>query len=282
MDGNGRWARSRHQPRVAGHRAGVRAIRPVMQACDRAGVHILTLYAFSTENWQRPRAEVRALMRLFEETIDREIDELDSNGVQVRVIGRRDQLGDRLRRKIAAAEARTARNTTAVLNVAINYGGRSEIVDAVRELAAGGADLTALDEAAIGAHLYTAGLPDPDLIIRTAGEMRTSNFLLWQAAYAELYVTEACWPDFDEAELARALDDFCGRERRFGAIDGESVDPGDGGGRGAAEDRPGGPGGGDEGAGRLAGNGHGVGSPAGSGSRSDPGAAPAEPMARRG
>src|SRR5438309_1415696 len=149
MDGNGRWARSRHLPRIAGHRAGVRAIRPVTEECDRLGVHILTLYAFSTENWSRPRAEVSALMRLFSETIDREIDELDAEGIQLRILGRREELGDRLRTKIEQAEARTAQNTGNILNVAINYGGRSEIVDAVRDLAASGVDLSGLEEAGL-------------------------------------------------------------------------------------------------------------------------------------
>ena len=185
MDGNGRWARQRHLPRVAGHRAGVRAIRPVMEACHQAGVHILTLYAFSTENWQRPRGEVTALMRLFGETIDREVGELHENGVQIRVIGDRARLSESLQAKVAQAEAITAGDTAAILNVAINYGGRREIVDAIRELACTGTDLAAIDEPAIGDALYTRGLPDPDLIVRTAGELRISNFLLWQAAYAE-------------------------------------------------------------------------------------------------
>jgi undecaprenyl diphosphate synthase len=218
MDGNGRWARQRHLPRAAGHRAGVRAIRPVMEACDQAGVHILTLYAFSTENWSRPRHEVAALMQLFGETIDSEVDELDREGVQIRVLGERERLGDRLRDKVAQAEARTARNTHAILNVAINYGGRSEIVAAIRELAVQGADLRELDEAQLSRALYTAGLPDPDLIIRTAGEMRISNFMLWQAAYAELYVTATLWPDFGKTALADALAAFSARERKFGAV----------------------------------------------------------------
>lgn len=218
MDGNGRWARRRHLPRVAGHRAGVRAIRPVMEACDRAGVHILTLYAFSTENWSRPRHEVAALMQLFGETIESEVDELHANGVQIRVIGDRTQLSERLQRKVAEAEAITAHNTNAILNVAINYGGRREIVGAIRELAARGVDLTQLDEAMVSRALYTAGLPDPDLIVRTAGEMRVSNFLLWQAAYAELYVTDTLWPDFGETSINEALHAFSRRERKFGAV----------------------------------------------------------------
>jgi len=218
MDGNGRWASRRHLPRIAGHRAGVRAIRPVMQECDRLGVHVLTLYAFSTENWSRPGAEVSALMSLFVETIQREIDELDDNGVQVRILGRRQELSPRLQEVVHAAEAQTAGNANAVLNIAINYGGRAEIVDAVRALALAGADLAQLDEGALSRELYTGGLPDPDLVIRTAGEMRVSNFLLWQAAYAELWVTETLWPDFGETQLREALGDFAERERKFGKV----------------------------------------------------------------
>jgi undecaprenyl diphosphate synthase len=226
MDGNGRWARRRRLPRIAGHRAGVRTIRPVTEECDRLGVHILTLYAFSTENWSRPRGEVAALMRLFSETLDREIDELDAKNIQLRILGRRDELGDRLRAKIEAAEARTARNTSNILNVAINYGGRGEIVDAVRDLAGSGADLAGVEEADISGALYTAGLPDPDLIVRTAGELRISNFLLWQAAYAELYVTDTLWPDFGRDDLQGALAAFAERERRFGAIQTPPEPPG--------------------------------------------------------
>jgi undecaprenyl diphosphate synthase len=218
MDGNGRWASKRHLPRIAGHRAGVGAIRPVMQECDRLGVHVLTLYAFSTENWSRPGTEVSALMSLFVETIRREIDELDDNGVQVRILGRRQDLSPRLQQVVVAAEAQTLHNGNAVLNIAINYGGRAEIVDVVRAMAAAGDDLTQLDEAQLSRALYTGGLPDPDLIIRTAGEMRVSNFLLWQAAYAELWVTDTLWPDFGEAELRQALADFAERERKFGKV----------------------------------------------------------------
>jgi undecaprenyl diphosphate synthase len=228
MDGNGRWASKRHLPRIAGHRAGVRAIRPVMQECDRLGVHVLTLYAFSTENWSRPSTEVSALMGLFVETIQREIDELHDNGVQVRILGRRQELSPRLQQVVLDAEAQTRGNSNAVLNIAINYGGRAEIVDAVRELAAQGMDMAQLDEAALSRALYTGGLPDPDLIIRTAGEMRVSNFLLWQAAYAELWVTDTLWPDFGEPELRQALADFAERERKFGRVGGKH------GGRGAA------------------------------------------------
>ncbi|NNM96274.1 MAG: di-trans,poly-cis-decaprenylcistransferase [Candidatus Dormibacteraeota bacterium] len=218
MDGNGRWARQRGLRRSAGHRAGIRAIRQVMAAADQAGVHCLTLYAFSTENWSRPRYEVATLMRLFEETLQEEVDELHRNGVRIRVIGRREQLSTRLRRLVAEAESVTAENQSGVLSVAINYGGRAEIVDAVKSLAHQGVDLTQVDEHALNGALYTAGLPDPDLIIRTAGEMRTSNFLIWQAAYAELYVTQTLWPDFAAADLRAALADYAARVRRFGGI----------------------------------------------------------------
>ena len=218
MDGNGRWARQRGQRRTEGHRAGIRAIRRVMEAADRAGVHHLTLYAFSTENWSRPRYEVATLMRLFEQTLQEEVDELHQNGVRIRVIGRRERLSARLCRLVEKAEVRTRENTRGSLNVAINYGGRAEIVDAVRSLAQAGQDLRQLDEQMLAAHLYTAGLPDPDLIIRTAGELRTSNFLFWQAAYAELYVTQTLWPDFGAADLEAALADYAVRVRRFGGV----------------------------------------------------------------
>ena len=218
MDGNGRWARQRGQRRTEGHRAGIRAIRRVMEAADRAGVHHLTLYAFSTENWSRPRYEVATLMRLFEQTLQEEVDELHQNGVRIRVIGRRERLSARLCRLVEKAEVRTRENTRGSLNVAINYGGRAEIVDAVRSLAQAGQDLRQLDEKMLAAHLYTAGLPDPDLIIRTAGELRTSNFLIWQAAYAELYVTQTLWPDFGAADLEAALADYAVRVRRFGGV----------------------------------------------------------------
>ncbi|HEY6538340.1 MAG TPA: polyprenyl diphosphate synthase [Candidatus Dormibacteraeota bacterium] len=218
MDGNGRWARQRGLRRSAGHRAGIQAIRRVMAAADDAGVHCLTLYAFSTENWSRPRQEVATLMRLFEQTLQAEVDELHRNGVRIRVIGRREQLSSRLQQLVGDAELRTAENSTGVLNVAINYGGRAEIVDGVRQLARSGGDLTRLEEADLAGALYTSGLPDPDLIIRTAGEMRTSNFLIWQAAYAELYVTETCWPDFGAEDLTAALAEYAARVRRFGGV----------------------------------------------------------------
>ena len=218
MDGNGRWARQRGLRRGAGHKAGIQAIRRVMEAADAAGVHCLTLYAFSTENWSRPRQEVATLMRLFEQTLQAEVDELHRNGVRIRVIGRRQQLSARLQRLIDDAERLTTDNRTGVLSVAINYGGRAEIVDGVHALAASGTDMSKIEEADLAGALYTAGLPDPDLIIRTAGEMRTSNFLIWQAAYAELYVTQTLWPDFDAADLGAALAEYSARVRRFGGV----------------------------------------------------------------
>ena len=224
MDGNGRWAKRKHLPRVVGHRAGVNAIRPVTEECDRQGVHILTLYAFSTENWKRPKHEVNALMRLFEETIERELGELHAGGIQLRMLGRREGLNPKLLAGIEQAEQITKHNNKAILNVAFNYGGRTEIVDAVRDLAAAGTDLEALDEATFGRALYSGGLPDPDLIIRTAGEMRVSNFLLWQAAYAELYVTPTLWPDFGAADLEAAIAEFGARERKFGRVSGQNDD----------------------------------------------------------
>ena len=217
MDGNGRWARGRGHPASFGHRAGVRSIKRVLQACEDFGVHALSIYAFSTENWARPRAEVRALMRLFHETMQREIDEMHQRGVRILVSGRRDELSARMRTRIDEAMARTANNKNGVLNVCLNYGGRAEIVDAVRKLIKDGVTEGGVDEAAISARMYQPVLPDPDLIIRTAGEHRVSNFLLWQGAYAEMLVTETLWPDFGADDLRAALDDYASRVRRFGA-----------------------------------------------------------------
>ena len=216
MDGNGRWARRRGRPASFGHRAGVRAIKPVLQACEDMGVHALSIYAFSTENWARPRAEVRALMRLFHETMLREIDEMHRRGVRILVSGRREDLSARMRERIDEAMHRTAGNTNGVLNVCLNYGGRAEIVDAVKQLFTDGVSREDVDEAAISARMYQPSLPDPDLIIRTAGERRVSNFLLWQGAYAEMLVTETLWPDFGADDLRAALDDYASRTRRFG------------------------------------------------------------------
>jgi undecaprenyl diphosphate synthase len=218
MDGNGRWARRRHRPRLEGHRAGLKAIRRVMEACDDLGIPILSLYAFSTENWGRPRAEVQGLMRLFSQTLDREIDELSERGVQVRITGRRDGLDQRLLRKIEWAEQTTARNDRRILNLLINYGGRAELVDAVRNIVAAGTRPDEVDERLIAGNLYRPDLPDPELVIRTAGEQRISNFLVWETAYSEFHFTETLWPDFDLADVKQALAAFEARERKFGGL----------------------------------------------------------------
>ena len=216
MDGNGRWARRRGHPASFGHRAGVRAIKRALEGCEELGVRVLSVYAFSTENWSRPRAEVRALMRLFHETMQREIDEMHRRGVRIVVSGRRDELSRKMRERIDEAMERTARNTNGVLNVCLNYGGRAELVDAVRRLVADGVAPNDIDEAAIARRLYVPELPDPDLIIRTAGERRVSNFLLWQSAYSEMLVTETLWPDFGIEDLKAAIADYSSRVRNFG------------------------------------------------------------------
>ncbi|MFQ5811794.1 MAG: isoprenyl transferase [Anaerolineae bacterium] len=218
MDGNGRWARSRGLPRLAGHRAGTENIRRILEACVEHGIKILTLYAFSTENWGRPNAEVRGIMRILEQTIDRELPELHQNGVQLRHIGRLEGIAEKLRQKVHEAIELTKDNDRIILNVAFNYGGRTEIVDAVRRIVESGVAPDRLDEELFGQYLYTVGLPDPDLIIRTAGELRMSNFLIWQGAYAEYYATLTYWPDFDEEELHSALLEYSNRERRFGLL----------------------------------------------------------------
>jgi undecaprenyl diphosphate synthase len=212
MDGNGRWARSRGRPASFGHRAGARVVKTVLGGCEELGIEVLSIYAFSTENWTRPRREVGFLMRLFHETLDREFAEIQQRNIRVVFSGRRDALDPRMRARMEDAEQKTSGNGAGVLNVCLNYGGRAEIVDAAKAAAAVGE----VDEAAIAANLYQPWLPDPDLIIRTAGERRTSNFLLWQAAYAELYVTDRLWPDFGVEDLKEAVADYQGRVRRFG------------------------------------------------------------------
>ena len=218
MDGNGRWARRRHRPRLEGHRAGLKAIRRVMEACDELGIPILSLYAFSTENWTRPRAEVQGLMRLFSQTLDREINELNARGVQVRITGRREGLNADLVTKVEWAEDLTRHNQRRILNLLINYGGRAEIVDATRRVIAAGVDPQILDESHITAALYNPDLPEPELVIRTAGEHRISNFLIWETAYSEFFFSETLWPDFDIADVRQALDAFDARERKFGGL----------------------------------------------------------------
>jgi len=218
MDGNGRWAKARGLHRLDGHRAGVDNIRRVLEACVKYGVKILTIYAFSTENWQRPEYEVQGLLRLLERVLEREVQELHENGVQLRHLGRLDGLSEWLQKQIKEAIELTRNNDRLILNIAFNYGGRAEIVEATRKLIQDGIPPDAIDEELFSHYLYTAGLPDPDLVIRTSGEMRISNFLLWQAAYSELYATPTYWPDFDEEELYKALVAYSRRERRFGRI----------------------------------------------------------------
>ncbi|MBN1439156.1 MAG: isoprenyl transferase [Anaerolineales bacterium] len=218
MDGNGRWAKSRGLPRLAGHRAGVENLRRVIEGCAEFRVRYLTLYAFSTENWERPEEEVKGLLRILEEVIDRELDELHRNGVQLHHIGRLEGLSPFLRKKVQQAIEMTRGNTRLVLNIAFNYGGRDELVYALRRMIRDGVSADAVDEALVGKYLFTAGIPDPDLVIRTSGEQRTSNFLLWQSAYSEWYFPETLWPDFDKEELRKALWEYSSRERRFGGI----------------------------------------------------------------
>lgn len=218
MDGNGRWARERGLPRIMGHQAGTENIRRIVEACVEYGVQALTLYAFSTENWQRPDEEVRGLLQLLAEVIDRETDQLRENGVQVRHIGDDSALPDELRSRIRHAVDSTRHNDRLVLNVAFNYGGRAEILRAVKRMLAERVDPDTVDEARFASYLYTASQPDPDLIVRTAGEWRLSNFLLWQAAYAEYWSTPTLWPDFDREHLAQALAEYAQRQRRFGRL----------------------------------------------------------------
>jgi undecaprenyl diphosphate synthase len=216
MDGNGRWARQRGLPVAAGHRAGTRALRRTVEAAIDLGVRSLAVYAFSTENWTRPPEEVDALMEIFSETIDRELPELAKQGVRTRFIGRRDRAPEALQRKMAQMEADTADRERLTLWIAFDYGGRAEIVDATRRIVESGAEPDDVDEALVASHLYAPEMPDPDLLIRTSGELRVSNFLLWQLAYAELVFVDRLWPDFGETELRAALEDYATRRRRFG------------------------------------------------------------------
>ncbi len=226
MDGNGRWAAERSLPRAAGHRAGVRAVRATIEECVRQGVTTLTLFAFSSENWQRPAGEVSLLMQLFLESLDREVGELDDNGVRIRFIGDRARLAPALVTRMAAAEVRTAANSRLDLAVAVAYGGRWDIAQAARRLAgdvaAGRCRAEDIDESALGASLATAGREPLDLFIRTGGERRISNFLLWHLAYTELWFTDTLWPDFDAACLGAAIADFGGRQRRYGRVAGQA------------------------------------------------------------
>jgi len=218
MDGNGRWARQRGLPRLAGHRAGTENIRRIIEGCVEYGIEILTLWAFSTENWTRPIDEVRGLIRLIGETLDRELNELHKQGVQLRHTGRLENLPVDLQRRVRQAIELTQHNDRLIVNVAFDYGGRADITQAVRRIIAAGVPADQVDEELISHYLWTADLPDPDLIIRTSGEYRISNFMLWQGAYAELYFTPVYWPDFDKEELRQAIIAYTQRDRRFGGL----------------------------------------------------------------
>jgi undecaprenyl diphosphate synthase len=221
MDGNGRWAGLRSLPRVAGHRAGIESVREIIRTSAQLGIEVLTLYAFSVENWKRPRSEVRTLMNLLRQYIRKELDALHEGNVRLRAIGRIHELEEPIRDALRRAQEKTSQNTGLILNVALNYGGRAEIVDSVNSILEaqrrnGGTGL--VDEQTLSNHLYTSGTPDPDLLIRTSGEMRVSNFLLWQIAYAEIYITPTLWPDFRRKDLFRAILEFQRRDRRYGGI----------------------------------------------------------------
>jgi undecaprenyl diphosphate synthase len=223
MDGNGRWANRRHLPRVAGHKAGVGPVRTTVETCARLGLQALTLYAFSTENWKRPRAEVDTLWRLLHFYLRKELPDLQKNGIRLQAIGRVDALPPLVQRELQSVVEATSSNRKLLVNLAVNYSGRAEIVDAVNRIvdrarAQGRLGTLEIDEMSIASELYTAALPDPDLLIRTSGEMRISNFLLWQIAYAELYVTETLWPDFTRADLLKAVLEYQKRDRRYGGI----------------------------------------------------------------
>lgn len=218
MDGNGRWAAKRGLPRLMGHHAGTENLRRIIRASVEFGIKFLTIYAFSTENWNRPREEVDGLMRILEDVIDKELRELNEQGVQIRHLGRLDQLAPPLQRKVAQAVEATKENSQLVLNVAFNYGGRDEVVQAVQHMIRDEIPAEDITPELLSRYLYTAGVPDPDLIIRTSGELRISNFLIWQAAYSEWYVTPILWPDFGREEFHKALAEFGRRDRRYGKV----------------------------------------------------------------
>jgi len=222
MDGNGRWAQKRHLPRVAGHRAGTQSARTTIETCAKLHIEALTLYAFSVENWRRPKTEIEFLMQLLREYLRKEMPLIQRNNIRMRFLGRPDELPEGVQRDTREAMEATAENTGMVLSIALNYGGRAEIVDAMNAILAernGHGPVSAITEQELSRHLYTTNLPDPDLLIRTSGEMRVSNFLLWQIAYAEIFVTETLWPDFNRARLLEALLEYQKRERRYGGID---------------------------------------------------------------
>lgn len=218
MDGNGRWANKRHLPRLAGHKAGVNALRRVLEYAVDEHIEMLSVYAFSTENWGRPRLEVEGLMRLFWETIRSDIDKLHREGVRLRHLGRLQDLSPDIQKAVQDSVELTRNNTRIGLNVCFNYGGRAELVDAIRQIIADGHDANSITEELISSYLYTRDLPDPEMVIRTAGEMRVSNFLLWQSAYSEYYATPTLWPDFGKEDLLSALESFRHRQRRFGRL----------------------------------------------------------------
>jgi len=218
MDGNGRWALSRGLPRLAGHKAGTENLRRVIRSTVEFGIKYLTIYAFSTENWGRPPEEVRGLMYILEDVIDRELNELHGEGVQLRHIGRLEMLAPKLQKKVLHAIEITKNNDRLILNIAFNYGGRDEIVQAIQRMMKDGVTPEKVTDELVNQYLYTKGVPDPDLIIRTSGELRVSNFLIWQAAYSEWYVTPTYWPDFDKDEYHRALEAFASRDRRYGKV----------------------------------------------------------------
>lgn len=222
MDGNGRWATQRGMPRIAGHKKGADTVRTVTELSRKIGIEVLTLYAFSDENWRRPESEVSFLMEMLVQHIRSELGSLKKNGIRFRTIGRIERLPESAQEWIKRAEAETRENSGMVLNIALSYGGRSEILEAIKRMLREGVEYNDISESLFASYLDTAGLPDPDLIIRTSGELRISNFLLWQAAYAELYFTETLWPDFGEKDMLIALIDYQGRERRFG-MTGEQV-----------------------------------------------------------
>jgi undecaprenyl diphosphate synthase len=228
MDGNGRWAQRKKRPRIIGHRAGARAVNVCIDFCLERGIQVLTLFAFSSENWGRPEDEVGALMKLFLNALDREVGELHRRGVRIRFIGERERFSDDIRRRMSESEALTAANTALHLVVAASYGGRQDIARAARELAAdvvaGRLQVAQIDEATMAARMSLSDLPPPDLFIRTGGDHRISNFLLWQLAYTELWFTETLWPELDTVTLQRALDDYAGRERRFGLTSAQVAD----------------------------------------------------------
>jgi undecaprenyl diphosphate synthase len=222
MDGNGRWAKQRGLPRLEGHREGANSVRAIVRACGELGIQYLTLYAFSSENWSRPKVEVTALMHLLEFYLQQEVAELDKNNVRLAAIGRIHDLPASAQRQLARSIGTLQKNSGLTLVLALSYGGRAELVDTMRaiarEIKSGALDVADIDEALISRHLYTAGIPDPDLLVRTSGEMRVSNFLLWQISYAEIHVTETLWPDFRKPALLAALADYGKRQRRFGRV----------------------------------------------------------------